>query len=81
MRSAALVCASPHHDGDRLIRDRLDAVEKRHEYRRVSDQGRERVELLYVCCKACMRAEIEAARPAAPPTGSLFDGTLTTKED
>jgi hypothetical protein len=56
------VCASWWHVGDRLIIRRFDAFERRIEFRRVTDQGRERVLLDRIVCRDCLRAEVTDRR-------------------
>lgn len=46
-------CESPSHDGDRLI-DRRDLLERRIEWRRLTDQGREHVRIVRRECRWCM---------------------------
>ena len=73
MRRAPLACASPWHTGDPLIVSRLDAFERRIEFRRFGDQGRQAVITDRIVCRACMRAEVEDRRPTrAADTRSLF---------
>lgn len=54
-------CTSPYHRGDVLL-SRLDAFERRIEFRRLSDQGREATLLDRIVCRACMRREIAERR-------------------
>lgn len=55
-------CEAPSHDGDRLV-DRRDLLERRIEWRRLTDQGREHVRIVRRECKAC------AARELSPVNG------------
>jgi hypothetical protein len=50
-------CESPSHEGDRLV-DRRDLLERRIEWRRLTDQGREHVRIVRRECKACALAEL-----------------------
>lgn len=50
-------CAAPRHEGDRLV-DRRDLLERRIEWRRLTDQGREHVRIVRRECKACALAEL-----------------------
>jgi hypothetical protein len=61
MKALTVACASPLHVGDRLV-SRFDAVERRIEFRRLTDQGREAVLLDRLVCKGCMRAELAQRR-------------------
>ena len=73
VRRNALACASPWHSGDRYIASRLDAYERRIEFRRLTDQGRQTVVLDRIVCRACMRAEVEDRRPTGDhSTAELF---------
>jgi hypothetical protein len=67
------LCSSPWHRGDPYIASRLDAFERRIEFRRLTDQGRQSVVLDRIVCRRCMNAEVADRRPA-PGTGtaSLF---------
>jgi hypothetical protein len=68
------ICASPYHVGDRLIVSRRGAFERRIEFRRLTDQGRESVILDRIVCCACLGAEIADRRGAvAPTTAPLFE--------
>ena len=53
----SFVCQSEFHTGDRLVREPV--LEKRIEYRRRADYGRERVVKLYDVCRPCMVRETE----------------------
>jgi len=64
-----IACASPYHAGDRLIPYRFDAFERRIEFRRTTDQGRERVILDRHVCRACLEAEV-ADRRGGPAEGT-----------
>ena len=55
-------CEHPAHEGDCLV-DRRDLLERRIEWRRLTDQGREHVRIVRRECKAC------AARELAPTGG------------
>ena len=74
MKPLTVACASPLHDGDPLVA-RTDAVERRIEFRRLSDQGRQAVLLDRLVCKTCMRAEIAERRGASHSSqnASLFE--------
>jgi hypothetical protein len=73
MRRRSLVCASPWHRGDAYIASRLDAFERRIEFRRLTDQGRQTVVLDRIVCRACMRAEAgERRTEPGDGTASLF---------
>jgi hypothetical protein len=73
------ICASPYHVGDRLILSRRGAFERRIEFRRLSDQGRESVVLDRIVCWACMGAEIAERRGTGPPaTASLLNETVNS---
>ena len=52
------LCEYPGHIGDRLV-DRRDLCEKRIEWRRLLDQGREYTRLVRRECKACARRQVE----------------------
>jgi len=52
-----VTCSSPLHQGDRLVRGE-PGLERRIEYRRTTDQGRERVRMTGLVCRACMFAEL-----------------------
>jgi hypothetical protein len=71
----ALACASPWHEGDRYIGVRSDAFERRIEFRRLTDQGREAVVMDRIVCRACLNAEVEDRRGSGVDTGSLFGGS------
>lgn len=71
-RKTALSCGSPHHQGDRLIRARSGAYERRIEYRRLTDQGRERTQLTFISCHGCMEAEVGGKWDTQQP--SMFGG-------
>jgi len=69
----AYICASPYHVGDRLIASRRGAFERRIEFRRLGDQGREAVVLDRIVCYACLRAEVAERRDmGGPKTAPLF---------
>jgi hypothetical protein len=73
VKPLTVACASPLHVGDRLV-SRIDAVERRIEYRRLTDQGREAVLLDRLVCKGCMRAELAQRRGAERPENAhLFE--------
>ena len=73
MRRDALTCTSPWHTGDPYVASRLDAFERRIEFRRLTDQGREAVVTDRIVCRACMRAEVTDRRgEAKDQTQSLF---------
>jgi hypothetical protein len=73
-------CASPYHRGDVLLA-RLDAYERRIEFRRLSDQGREATLLDRIVCRACMRREIAERRGGTgPKTAPLFEDRGQTTE-
>lgn len=75
MGRRSLVCASPWHEGDRYIASRFDAFERRIEFRRLSDQGREAVILDRIACRGCMAVEVAERRPSDHlDTASLFPG-------
>jgi hypothetical protein len=66
-------CTSPYHRGDALL-SRFDAFERRIEFRRLSDQGRQATLLDRIVCRACMRREIDERRGGAgPSTAALFE--------
>jgi len=74
MRRGAFQCFSPWHEGDRLVDSRLDLYERRIEYRRRTDQRRERVIATGDVCRACMNAETRDRRgPDGPETPPMFD--------
>jgi hypothetical protein len=51
----------------------MDAFERRIEFRRLTDQGRQTVIKDRTVCRACMRAEVEDRRGnGGPDTGELF---------
>ena len=64
---ASNVCEHPDHQGDRLV-NRLDLLEVRTEWRRLSDQGREHVRIQSRVCKTCARADIGNVIPAGQGT-------------
>jgi len=69
----SFVCGSPYHVGDRLIASRSGAFERRIEFRRLSDQGREAVVMDRIVCRACMVAEVAERRgEAGQQTAPLF---------
>ena len=73
MGREALACASPWHSGDPYIASRLDAFERRIEFRRLTDQGRQSVVLDRIVCRTCMAAEVADRRGNRRiETGSLF---------
>jgi len=73
VRRDDLACASPWHQGDRYVASRLDAFERRIEFRRLTDQGRQSVVLDRIVCRACMRAEVEDRRSTGDAgTAPLF---------
>ncbi len=73
MRRESLACASPWHRGDRYIASRMDGLERRIEFRRLTDQGRETVLTDRLVCRACMRAEVAERRGGGDAqTESLF---------
>lgn len=72
MSAARLVCGSPYHSGDRLIGTRLEAFERRIEFRRLADQGRETVILDRIVCRACMRTETAERRRTKGTALRLF---------
>lgn len=72
MRRHGYQCSSPWHEGDRLVPWRSDVFERRIEYRRRTDQGRERVTSTGDVCRACMNAETKDRRgPGETPP--MFD--------
>jgi len=73
-------CTSPYHRGDVLL-SRIAAFERRIEFRRLSDQGREATLLDRIVCRACMRREIDERRGGpGPTTASLFEDLAQTKK-
>ena len=50
-------CESPAHVGDALV-DRRDLLERRIEWRRLTDQGREHVRIVRRECRVCMNLEL-----------------------
>jgi hypothetical protein len=59
------VCENIEHVGERLV-DRRDLLERRIEWRRLTDQGREHVRIERRECVACARRELdEMERPAS----------------
>lgn len=53
--SRSYACSDQHHEGDRLIRNALDAYEIRLEARRLVDQrGRRNAQLVGVICSKCL---------------------------
>jgi hypothetical protein len=71
----AFFCAGPWHQGDRYLATRYDAFERRIEFRRMSDRGREAVVLDRLVCRSCMRAEVQERRADGQP------GTLPLLRD
>ncbi len=66
-------CASPYHRGDALL-SRFDAFERRIEFRRLHDQGREATALDRIVCRACMQIEIAERRGGPGPVKApLFE--------
>jgi hypothetical protein len=61
-------CENATHRGDPLV-DRRDLLERRIEWRRLIDQGREHVRIVRRECKACALRELEPATNQ----GSLLD--------
>ena len=58
-------CESSEHVGDRLV-ERRDLLERRIEWRRLTDQGREHVRIIRRECRACMgRALIASHSPVS----------------
>ncbi len=74
MRRGSLFCGSPWHEGDRYLATRYDAFERRIEFRRLTDQGRQTVLLDRIVCRACIAAEVEDRRGERIETAPLFDG-------
>jgi len=72
MRRGAYHCSSPWHTGDRLVGSRFDLYERRIEFRRRTDQGRERVIATGDVCRACMNAETKDRRGSGPETPPMF---------
>jgi hypothetical protein len=73
VRRESFNCASPYHHGDRYLATRYDAFERRIEFRRKTDQGREVVVLDRLVCRACMNAEVRERRATGKPeTQTLF---------
>ena len=69
----ALFCASPWHRGDRYIANRTDALERRIEFRRLTDLGRQSVILDRIVCRSCLREEVIQRRgEGASEALSLF---------
>lgn len=68
-------CGSPYHRGDALL-SRLDAFERRIEFRRMHDQGREATVLDRIVCRSCMQIEIAERRGSAASTAPLFKPVL-----
>jgi hypothetical protein len=58
-------CESAEHRGDPLV-DRRDLLERRIEWRRLTDQGREHVRIVRRECKACAARELGASRKLEP---------------
>ncbi len=56
------ICGSPYHVGDRLIASRRGAFERRIEFRRLGDQGREAEVLDRIVCHACLTVEVAERR-------------------
>lgn len=80
MRRKSAVCASPWHRGDRYIAARLDAFERRIEFRRLTDRGREAVAMDRIVCRTCMRAEVDDRRQTGNVhTAALFPGAPLAK--
>jgi hypothetical protein len=65
VRPRTFICGSPYHLGDQFIASRLDSFERRIEFRRLKDQGREAVVLDRVVCHACLVAEVTDRRSQA----------------
>jgi hypothetical protein len=73
MRRTAYVCGSAWHQGDRYLPDRYGVYERRIEFRRLTDQGRESVILDRLVCRACIEAEVSDRRKSGrPDTMPLF---------
>jgi hypothetical protein len=73
MSSRRPACTSPYHRGDALL-SRRDAFERRIEFRRLYDQGREATVLDRIVCRACMQIEIAERRGGtAVSTAPLFE--------
>jgi hypothetical protein len=53
------ICENATHVGDRLV-DRRDLLERRIEWRRLGDQGREHVRIVRRECKNCCERELAA---------------------
>lgn len=58
-------CENATHGGDPLV-DRRELLERRIEWRRLSDQGREYVRLVRRECKTCAARELNATRKIEP---------------
>lgn len=59
------VCENATHAGDPLVA-RFELLERRIEWRRLTDQGREYVRLVRRECKTCAAREINATRKLEP---------------
>lgn len=59
------VCENATHPGDPLVA-RRDLLERRIEWRRLSDQGREYVRIVRRECKDCASRELRANRKLEP---------------
>ena len=57
-------CEHPGHVGDPLV-DRRDLLERRIEWRRLTDQGREHVRIVRRECKVCAARELNPQRDQA----------------
>ena len=74
MHRQPLVCASPWHRGDRYIASRVEAFERRIEFRRLTDRGRESVVLDRIVCRRCVGAEVAERRGEAGPKTAPLSG-------
>ena len=73
MRRESFFCASPWHRGDRYLPSGYDVFERRIEFRRMTDRGRESVILDRLVCRSCLREEVQERRGAGrPDTLPLF---------
>jgi hypothetical protein len=59
-------CENVEHQGDPLV-DRRDLLERRIEWRRLTDQGREHVRIVRRECKVCANRELRPDEVATLP--------------
>ena len=69
-------CQNPRHEGDRLV-ERRELLELRLEWRRLTDQGRDRTRIIRRECKTC--AVRDLGQPSMQEAFSTMGITLGEK--